>query len=79
MQILRTLTGMITLASAVGFVGAAAADPPAGGFNPQFAVTASIIDFDVYNGATCADGEDDGQCEGSVAFITKAGSGECAL
>ena len=74
MKKLRVLRGVIALAGAFGFAGAAMSDSPAGGFNSQFAVTAPIIDFiDDSGSATCKDRDDDGQCDGGVAFITKSG------
>jgi len=74
MNKIRIWTRVIVLASAFGFASAAMADPPTGGFNSQFAITAPIIDFiDGSGSATCTDREGDGQCEGSVAFITKTG------
>jgi hypothetical protein len=67
---LRILAGMFALASVFGFAGAVTA----GGSNSHLAVTATIIDFDVGGGASCADEQEDGQCDGSEAFITKNGS-----
>ena len=74
MKNIRILTGAIALASAFGFAGASLAAPPESGVNSEFAVSAPIIDVDGNNvGAKCGDGDDDNQCGGSEAFITKGG------
>ena len=65
---------MIALASVFGFTSAAMADPPGSGANSEFAGSAPIIDVDGNTvGAKCGDGDDDNQCGGSEAFITKGG------
>lgn len=70
----RILTSAVVFLVAFAFSDEVLSDPPSKAGEPQFAFTSPFLNIDDdYDLASCSDENEDGQCDNSIAFITKSG------